>query len=308
MDTKTLDDIEKKLLEPLEYYNSLPCKNIRKFVCEIIGKILFLKQKEINNVIKTINNIHNASLIIDDIQDNSFLRRNNDCAHIKYGTALALNSAYLIIFKEIFLFDNLKISRKYEHKIKQNIYYAHIGQGMDIYYTQNKVIPSLNEYYIMMEYKTGMIFVTILDLLFVNKKCKEKYDQLLLFVKKLSIFFQIRDDYINLTDVLYWKDKGFCQDFDEQKISFLIVYCNNHQLENYEIINELLNKQNKTIDDKTKLLRMMHNNTLLDKVFNILDSLKNELLEIINEEGLFNQLKFNKFDKKYIDEYLNIKK
>ena len=38
------------------------------------------------------------------------------------------------------------------------------------------------------------------------------------------MFFQIRDDYINLTDKEYWKEKGFCQDLDEEKISYIITY------------------------------------------------------------------------------------
>ena len=36
---------------------------------------------------------------------------------------------------------------------------------MDIYYTQNKIIPTINDYNKMMEYKSGMFFFTILDLL-----------------------------------------------------------------------------------------------------------------------------------------------
>ena len=45
------------------------------------------------------NVLHNASLVIDDIEDSSLLRRNKDCAHIVYGVPLSLNAGYLTIFK-----------------------------------------------------------------------------------------------------------------------------------------------------------------------------------------------------------------
>lgn len=295
-----LTNEEKILSEPVKYYNDLKGKNIRKYIANILGNFLDVEQKDIQNVDEIISIVHNASLVVDDIQDNSSLRRNQPCAHIKYGIPLSINAAYLCIFKILNELNKRNdICESTKHKIVENIYYTHIGQGMDIYYTQNKIIPTIHEYSKMMEFKTGMLFFTILDLLMEKTKnivIKKKYDELRLCLYNFSLFFQIRDDYINLTDPAYWKERGFCQDFDEQKISYLTTYCTNNQMDNYELINQLMTNSNKTKQDKIDILILMKNNGLFDIVYKQLLQLKENVLNIIDVNIIFQQLPFQPFD------------
>ena len=170
---------------------------------------------------------------------------------------------------------------------------------MDIYYTQNKIIPTINDYNKMMEYKSGMFFFTILDLLIEKTKniiVKKKYDKLRLSLYNFALFFQIRDDYINLTDPMYWKERGFCQDFDEQKISYLVTYGTNNKMTDYELINNLMTKTNKTNEDKIDILKLMHNNGLFDIIYDKLLELRENVLNIIDINIIFQQLPFHKFD------------
>lgn len=44
-------------------------------------------------------------------------------------------------------------------------------------------------------------------------------------VNNLAVYFQIRDDYINLIDAEYMKSKSFCEDLTEGKFSFPIIHC-----------------------------------------------------------------------------------
>jgi geranylgeranyl pyrophosphate synthase len=295
-----LSDEEKILTEPVKYYTELKGKNIRKYISNIFGKYLGIDDKDIENIDEIISIIHNASLVIDDIQDNSFLRRNQECAHIKYGIPLSINASYLCIFKILNEINKREdISENTKHKIIENIYLTHIGQGMDIYYTQHKIIPNIESYNTMMEYKTGMLFFTILDLMMERSKnviLKKRYHELRHCLYNFSLFFQIRDDYINLTDPTYWKERGFCQDFDEQKISYPITYCTNNKMENYEKINNLMTKLNKTNNDKIEILKLMKNNGLLDIIFNKLLQLRENILNIISIDIIFQQLLFSKFD------------
>jgi geranylgeranyl pyrophosphate synthase len=291
---------EKILTEPVKYYTELKGKNIRKHISNKLGIYLGINSKDIENIDEIINIMHNASLVVDDIQDNSFLRRNQPCAHIKYGVPLSINAAYLCTFKILHEINKRNdITETTKHKIVENIYYMHIGQGMDIYYTQNKIIPTIDEYEKMMEYKTGMLFYTILDL-FIEKNSNviflKKYCELRLCLYYFSLFFQIRDDYINLTEPTYWKERGFCQDFDEQKISYLITYCTNNQMNNYTLINNLMTKLNKTTEDKIEILNLMKNNGLFDIIYNKLLQLKENILNIIDLNIIFEQLPFHKFD------------
>lgn len=295
-----LSPMEELLVQPVKYYTELTGKNIRKSICNILGLYLGVEKKDVDNIDKIINVVHNASLVIDDIQDNSLLRRNKECAHIKYGIPLTINAGYLTTFKILNeLNKNKELEESSKHKIVENIYYTHIGQGMDIYYTQNKIVPTMEDYDKMMEYKTGMLFITIIDLLMEKTKniiVKKNYENLCKCVSNFSLFFQIRDDYINLADASYWKERGFCQDFDEEKISYLITYCTNNKLNNYELINTLLKKQNKTREEKIKILFLMKNNGLFDIIYNKLVDLKNEVLQVLNIDIIFQQLPFYKFE------------
>uniref|UniRef100_A0A6C0HSP4 Uncharacterized protein n=1 Tax=viral metagenome TaxID=1070528 RepID=A0A6C0HSP4_9ZZZZ len=292
--------MENELIEPVNYYIEMKGKNIRKIIFNIFAMYLGIDPKDVEFLEEFINVIHQSSLVIDDIEDDSFLRRNNECAHIKYGLPLSINAAYLSIFKQIDKFNKRDdISQPTKDKVVERIYYAHIGQGMDIYYAKNKFIPTVDDYCKMIEYKTGFMFYMILDLLMEKTKnviLKQKYNELLLSLYFFSLFFQIRDDYINLTDPTYWKEKGFCQDFDEQKISYLVTYCTNFKLDNYTLINSLMTKINKTDEDKMEILKLMKNNGLLDIVYNKLLELKQNVLNIINLDVIFQQLPFHQFD------------
>jgi geranylgeranyl pyrophosphate synthase len=84
--------MDKILLEPVEYYKSLPGKNIRSQITEIIGKNFEFSESVILQTKNIVDTIHNCSLIIDDIEDNSTLRRGYECAHIKYTMPLSLNA------------------------------------------------------------------------------------------------------------------------------------------------------------------------------------------------------------------------
>lgn len=303
-----LSPLEELLLQPVKYYVEQKGKNIRKHICSILGTLLGVDEKSIENIDKLIGYIHNASLVIDDIQDNSLLRRNQECAHIKYGIPFSINAGYFTIFKILNEMNkNEEINETIRHKIVENIYYTHMGQGMDIYYTLHKIIPSLEEYNTMIEYKTGILFVTILDLLMektTNVIVKKKYNDLRVCISNFALFFQIRDDYVNLTDLNYWKEKGFCQDFDEQKISYLIVYCNTHKLEDCETINELLKKPDKTNEDKIELLMLMKNNDLFDIIYDKLVELKCIVLNLLNISAIFEEMKFHKFNENDLLSYL----
>ena len=293
--------MEDLLLEPVTYYKNQKGKNIRKLLGDFFGKLLSVNQEDLDLINNIISSCHNASLVIDDIEDNSFLRRNEPCSHIKYGIPLALNAGYLEGFKSLKII-SYNFSFYTTNRIIEYMYYIHKGQGMDIYYTSNKIIPSLEEYTEMITYKTGYPILINLELLYDKSNniiFKNKYEQFKNILIKFSIFYQIRDDYINLTDVSYWKEKGFCQDFDEEKISYLITYYKT--ISDIDIIKMFNNKTN---DGKIKILKTFSEYNLFDIIYRKLNELKEEILNEMNIETIFNILPFYKFDLKNLKIYI----
>jgi geranylgeranyl diphosphate synthase type 3 len=295
--------MEAILLEPVTYYKNQKGKNIRCIICELLGKLLNVKQDDIDLINDIINNIHNSSLVIDDIEDNSLLRRNEMCSHIKYGVPLALNAGYYCAFKMLNVITN-NFRQHIVNKSIEYIYYVHEGQGMDIYYTNNKVIPTIEEYTKMIVYKTGYGFLMLLEVLIdksnnvVMIKNKEILEKIL---TTFSIFYQIRDDYINLTDPEYWKIKGFCQDLEEGKISYLLVIFST--LCDINIINIIDTMNDKTIDGKKKIVLLLNEYKIFDIVYEKLMELKSEILREMNLDMIFELLPIKKFNIKDITSY-----
>merc|ERR1740121_2230155 len=44
-------------------------------------------------------------------------------------------------------------------------------------------------------------------------------------VNLLALYFQIRDDYVNLASHAYMQHKSFCEDITEGKFSFPVIHC-----------------------------------------------------------------------------------
>ena len=296
--------METILLEPVNYYKRQKGKNIRKILCNFFGKLLGVNDLNVDFINEITNDVHNASLVIDDIEDNGTLRRNNPCAHLIYGTPLSINAGYYSIFNSLNQIAQ-NFNQTTTNKIIEYLKYIHEGQGMDIYYTQNKVIPSLQEYEKMMIYKTGYAFIMNFELLMdkssnvIFKKNYEKVKQILIL---FSLFFQIRDDYINVTDLSYWKEKGFCQDFDEEKISYLITYFHNENIDDNKTNPNIIEMmKDKSREGKVKIIKIFHESGIFDAVYKKLLQLKQIILSELNLEVIFDHLPIHPFDMNDID-------
>jgi len=300
--------MEDILLEPVNYYKRQKGKNIRKILGDLFGKLLGVNETNIELINEITNDFHNASLVIDDIEDNGILRRNEPCAHLKYGKPLSMNAGYYSIFKSLTQITQ-NFTQETTNKIIEYLQYLHEGQGMDIYYTQNKFIPTLEEYEKMMVYKTGYAFIMNLELLMdksTNVIFRKNYEKVKHILILFSLFFQIRDDYINLTDLEYWNSKGFCQDFDEEKISYLITYFHNENIKNnniYTKLNIIEMMKDKSKEGKIKIIQIFNDSGLFDSIYNKLLQLKQSILGEMNLEFIFNQLSVKPFDINDIEKF-----
>ena len=102
----------------------------------------------------------------------------------------------------------------------------YVGQTFDVYWTRSGHCPSEKEYLEMVDKKTGGLFqlpAKLLQCLSDNRNGSYIEQMISLFGR----FFQVRDDYQNLTDKDYNRQKGFCEDLDEGKYSFPLIHALN---------------------------------------------------------------------------------
>ena len=100
----------------------------------------------------------------------------------------------------------------------------HRGQGHDIQWRDSSSCPTESQYISMVTDKTGGLFRLAVGLLqcFATTNKDVNYVPL---VNNLGLYFQIRDDLINLADEEYMKSKSFCEDLTEGKFSLPIIHC-----------------------------------------------------------------------------------
>ena len=94
--------------------------------------------------------IHAGALIVDDIEDESELRRGQPALHLRYGVDIALNAGNALYFlPAVALMDHPLLSpekRLAIHEIKERVcIQAHCGQATDIYWSRNLSAEELRE-------------------------------------------------------------------------------------------------------------------------------------------------------------------
>ncbi|XP_064458641.1 terpene synthase-like isoform X3 [Ornithodoros turicata] len=163
--------------------------------------------------------LHNASLLIDDIEDSSVLRRGIPVAHNIFGIASTINSANFVYF--LGLEKCLQLGHPEAIAVfTEQCLELHRGQGMEIFWRDNYICPTEEEYARMVKRKTGGLFGLAVRLMQLFSENKSDFTGL---IGTLGLYFQIRDDYANLVSKEYTENKSFAEDLTEGKFSFPII-------------------------------------------------------------------------------------
>ena len=203
---KELDIIEEKMVsvintkEPLNSYLKDFLTNPSKRIRPLLG-ILYTKAKgkEVTDkqleLLTAIELVHNASLIHDDIIDESKLRRGHKTLSAEFDNKLAVISGdYLLSCTMEILtnLENIEIIKKITNTIKQ-MCIGEINQNFDRF-----KIGTIEDYIEKTKNKTAYLFETVLVCceMLENKEDLTKISKLGL---DIGIAFQIRDDILNLT-------------------------------------------------------------------------------------------------------------
>ena len=223
---------ESAILAPHEYVSSMPSKGVRTALIDSLNVWVEVGPKQLDCVKDVVKMLHNSSLILDDIEDGSRLRRSCPAAHAIYGTAQSINSATFVYVRAVQKVLHNARSEEAMPILLTGLERLFIGQSWDLYWSYNIICPSEEAYLSMVDHKTGALFCLLTKLMqayspfdfshSANQPEQVSFDN---FGRLFGRFFQIRDDYPNLTSSSYTDQKGYCEDFDEGKISYLIVHC-----------------------------------------------------------------------------------
>jgi len=147
----------------------------------------------------------------------------------------------------------------------------------------NLSCPTEEQYCQMVIDKTGGLFRLAVGLMqsFASTKINSDFTPL---VDKLAMYFQIRDDLINLADPEYFKSKSFCEDLTEGKFSFPIIHCVRNDPLDHTILS-ILKQKTSDLDVKKYAQGFMREAGSLVYTRERCRSLKVEIIQLVDELG-----------------------
>lgn len=229
--TAMFSSISPAVKDPHFYQLAEPCRSLvssggkrwRPLLLVLCTQLVSVKDTDIERAFALtplVEFVHTASLIHDDIEDSSDMRRGKPAAHITYGLDTALNAGSWLYFASSACLDAAfeKDSDPSAQQIHLTLYKIlhtelrrlHLGQAMDIlWHNNNTIVPQVDEYTAMVKMKTGTLAsLSAKTGIICGGGTMEQADILGSLASDIGVGFQILDDYINLTSGNKGKKRG----------------------------------------------------------------------------------------------------
>ncbi|MDI6806505.1 MAG: polyprenyl synthetase family protein [Candidatus Aenigmarchaeota archaeon] len=180
---------------------------------------------------------HEGTLVIDDIEDNSELRRGKPCIHKIFGTDVAINVGNTMYYLPLLVL--LKNRDNFQKEILLKLYEIYsqeminlgFGQGTDIAWHRglaNADNIKEGEYLQMCAYKTGVLARMAAKMAAVLADATDDQVEVIgKFAEAIGIAFQIQDDILNLTatsDKAQFVKEYIGSDITEGKRTLMIIH------------------------------------------------------------------------------------
>jgi geranylgeranyl diphosphate synthase, type I len=179
--------------------------------------------------------VHNGTLVIDDIEDSSEVRRGKPCTYRIFQNDIAINAGNAMYYLPLL---PLMVNReKLSAQTQRNIYEVYVqeminlsmGQAMDIAWHRgiaNADALSEEDYLQMCAYKTGTLARMAAKIAAVLADAEPKLvEKLGRLAESIGVAFQMQDDILDLTGQEFAKSKGGVGgDITEGKRSLMVIY------------------------------------------------------------------------------------
>jgi geranylgeranyl diphosphate synthase type 3 len=266
-------DLDKDCIECFYYILNNPGKNIRSILIDAFNHWLGISEESKEAIKEVVTKLHTASLLVDDIEDNSKMRRGEPAAHTIFGTPSVINGAnyvYFLAMKEVYDLQNPEAVRVFTEELLN----LHRGQGQDILWRDRVLVPTEEQYKRMVLDKTGGLFRLAVGLMQAFSTSRVDFRP---FVDNLALYFQVRDDYMNIVSSVYMQNKSFAEDLTEGKFSFPIIHCIRANPQDTKVLN-ILKQRTEDVGLKKFAVKLMYETGSFDYTRRALIEIHRELL------------------------------
>ncbi len=270
-----LDALQKALSDPVWDLLNRGGKRWRPALLLLIAEAVGGDFEKVKDFVVISELVHDGSLVTDDIEDRSEMRRGQPCVHIKFGVDVAVNAGnfiyflpFLSIMKNKNNFPDKLIIKAFD-AYAQEMINIHAGQGMDIVWHNGKANSDNVEeeqYLQMCAYKTGTLARLSARLAVILSNGSEDLEKKMgKFAESIGVAFQIQDDILSASGSEFQEKKGYGDDITEGKRTLIVI--------------NTLKKASE--EDKGNLIKILNNHTTDKKQID-------EALSILRKYGSIN--------------------
>ena len=231
--SKELNELEKNLsisvsseielaTEVSSYLVNSGGKRIRPAICILVAKAFDYSGNDLIRLASSIELLHTATLIHDDVVDESLMRRGKESIQNKWDNAhgvLVGDFVYSKAFQLMASFDNPNIIRALANATNR------ISEGEVLQLSlKNKDKLTENQYFEIIDRKTAELFKVSSVTAGILALCsKDQLDSLSQFSTSLGIAFQIQDDILDYYGDEKFTGKKVGKDYEEGKFTLPII-------------------------------------------------------------------------------------
>ena len=258
-------------------------KRIRPALLLLCSKLFGYKGKEHIIMSTLVETIHTASLIHDDIIDNSKIRRGRESIHARWGPNITVLLGDYLYIKA--LGRSLQSKHRQIVQILTSISAKMIEGELDEYYLSGDLDLAEKDYLDIINKKTASLFSASCQIGGILGKASEKEENFLIeYGWNLGMCFQIIDDLLDFTGDEKILGKPVLSDLSEGRITLPLIYTlNNDGRANRKRVIELLRKKNKEKDSVEKILEIVKSNGALDYTYKKAEEYSLKSREIISQ-------------------------
>ncbi|MBO5250357.1 MAG: polyprenyl synthetase family protein [Muribaculaceae bacterium] len=277
-----LSTSNKLMNEVVETYLKTKGKQIRPILVMLSAKMFGTIDENVISAAAAVEMLHNASLIHDDVIDETKERRNNPTINCIWDNHIAVLVGDYFVSAALQQAISTQDSRIIA-ALSQLGAILSLGEIDQIYNAQSHVL-SEEAYFNVIKAKTASLFVACVAMGgYAVKASDDEIEKLKQFTNLLGLCFQIRDDVFD-----YFEDKKVGKptgnDLREGKITLPLLHVLlNESLPLHEEMLDLSHKDNLTTEEIATLINYAKNNGGIEYAYEKMTELRNQAVEIIKQ-------------------------
>lgn len=251
-------------------------KRIRPAICILVAKTLGYSESDLIRLASSIELLHTATLIHDDVVDESLIRRGKESIQAKWDDAhgvLVGDFVYSKAFQLMASFDNPKIIRALANATNK------ISEG-EVLQLSMREQSNLSEkdYFNIIDRKTAELFkVSAVTAGILCESAEPVLDSLNNFATSLGLAFQIQDDILDYYGQENLTGKKVGKDFEEGKFTLPIIL--SLKTMNHTNKTKLLSLfKTRKIEDFAEILALMESEKTTEQLQTIFTHYSNECI------------------------------